>query len=193
MARDEPAESAILLSSAKHVISLVGSVDEKMVEKLCCGLDAAPEDKEVVVELTTQGGDAELGRRMALEIREAGRNRLRPLSFVGKTQVHSAGVTIMGAFPKERRKLARDAVLLIHGRQLDEKVEIAGSIRSSLPQVNALRAQIEVGLELEEREFRELIKGSKVEMAELLEKAASDWYLTADKALELGLVEALID
>src|ERR1700712_3785139 len=58
-------------------------------------------DAPVVLELTTEGGDAEGGRRIALEIRLCRKWFGRDTFFVGKTVVMSAGVTIMAAFPKE--------------------------------------------------------------------------------------------
>jgi hypothetical protein len=55
----------------------------------------------VVLELTTEGGDADGARRMALEIRLCREWHNRDTYFVGKTVVMSAGITIMAAFPRQ--------------------------------------------------------------------------------------------
>jgi ATP-dependent protease ClpP protease subunit len=146
----------------------------------------------LVVAVTTNGGDAELARRVMLEI-DVVRQRLgRRLVFVGKTQVHSAGVTIMSAFPKRDRYLSRDTTLLIHSRQLEKSVELAGPIVLSMPRIRALLAEMELGLSLEEQSFERLIEGSDIGMDELRRRAPENWYLTAEEAHRRGLVEALL-
>jgi ATP-dependent Clp protease, protease subunit len=175
-------------------ISLLGEVLEEMVEAFLSQLaEAEKGDGDIALQITTPGGDAELGRRMVLEVEEA-RNRLgnRRFLFLGKTQVYSAGVTLMSAFPCKDRYLTRDTVLLIHGRQLEETVEITGPIRASLAKVQALQEQIKVGLAHEEENFRRLIDDCDISMDELCEKALHNWYLPADQALKRGLVAGLI-
>lgn len=175
-------------------ISLLGEVNESMVERLLNGIaEAGNGSGDIAVELTTAGGDAELGRRIVLEIQSA-RERLRDrrFLFLGKTQVYSAGITIMSAFPCEDRYLTRDAVLLIHGRQLDTSFEISGPMRSSLPEVIALKEQIELGLKHEDENFRRLIEGCDIGIDEVREKALHGWYQQAREALDRGLVAGVI-
>jgi ATP-dependent protease ClpP protease subunit len=194
MARDNPPPdlSAVL---AEPQISLMGEVDKFMARELRDGLRAEKRDGDgpVVVEITTAGGDAELVRRMVTDVDEA-RARLAPrrLVFSGKTMVYSAGTTLMSAFPVEDRYLSKDAMVMIHCRQLSKTVEIDGPIRGSLPRVTALLHQLETGVELEKQHFERLIAGSRVPMDELFEKALYNWYLTAAEALELRLVAGLI-
>jgi ATP-dependent protease ClpP protease subunit len=175
-------------------ISLLGELLEEMVEAFLSQLaEAEKGDGDIAVQITTPGGDAELGRRLVLEV-EAARRRLEPrrFLFLGKTQVYSAGVTLMSAFPCVDRYLTRDAVLLIHGRQMEETIEIDGPMRASLAKVEALRQQIEVGLKHEEENFRRLIRGCDITIEELCEKALHNWYLTADEAMKRGLVAGLV-
>lgn len=175
-------------------ISLLGEVLEEMVESFLSQLAAAEkEGGDIALEITTPGGDAELGRRLVLEVDEA-RKRLgtRRFLFLGKTQVYSAGVTLMSAFPTKDRYLTRDTVLLIHGRQLEETVEINGPMRASLAQVQALEEQIKVGLGHEEENFRRLIDGCDITMDELCQKALHSWYLPAHEAFQRGLVGGII-
>jgi ATP-dependent protease ClpP protease subunit len=190
MRDDEQARADVTLDHAD--VSLIGEVAEDTVEKFLDELGKAPTDAPaVIVEVTTPGGDAELARRLVLDITRA-RKRFKRLVFVGKTQVYSAGVTIMSAFPKRDRFLDRECCLLIHCRQLDKTVEISGAMRSSLPKVEALVEQMRTGLELEENNFRRLIEGSDVQLDELLGKAVNNWYLSAEQAHRRGLVEALL-
>jgi len=175
-------------------ISLLGEVLEEMVDSFLSQLAEAEKGQgDIAVQITTPGGDAELGRRLVLEVQEA-RKRLgsRRFLFLGKTQVYSAGVTFMSAFPCPDRFLTRDTVLLIHGRQLEESVEINGPMRASLAKVEALRQQIDVGLKHEEENFRRLIDGCDIQLEEVCRKAVHNWYMPAAEALERRLVAALI-
>lgn len=176
-------------------ISLLGEVSDSMAEGLRIQLrDLGPGDGPVALEMTSLGGDAEMARRMVLDIGQA-RDRLKPrrLVFLGKTVVYSAGVTVMSAFPREDRFLTADAMLLIHCRQLDKTVEIEGPMRASMPEVEALLHQLKTGIELETRNFQRLVEGSRVTLDEVLERALYNWYVPADEALQLGLVAGIVD
>jgi ATP-dependent Clp protease, protease subunit len=174
-------------------VSLVGRVDEKMIERFHEQLGQAhKESGDVAVEMTTLGGDADLARRLALDVATARERLSGRLLFLGKAAVYSAGTTVMAAFPRDDRYLTRDSVLLIHCRQLEQQVNLSGPIRSSLPQLNAIKAQIEVGITLEEAAFRELVEGSDISLDQLFEKALCDWYVTAEEALKLRLVADLV-
>lgn len=178
----------------KPQIRLLGEVNENMLLTLLDGLaEAEGGSGPLAIEVTTLGGDAEIGRRIVLEL-DLARERLqgRRLVFIGKTIVYSAGTTIMSAFPREDRFLSDDAVLLIHTRQLERTVDLSGPIRASLPLVNAVCEQLKLGVRLEEEGFERLIAGSDIVMEELLDKALHNWYVTTDEALERGLVAAIV-
>jgi hypothetical protein len=191
MADGERAREDVTLDPA-HA-SLLGELTEDRAADFLSQLAELPRNAAtLVVAVTTNGGDAELARRVMLEI-DVIRQRLgRRLVFVGKTQVHSAGVTIMSAFPKRDRYLSRDTTLLIHSRQLEKSVELAGPIVLSMPRIRALLAEMELGLGLEEQSFERLIEGSDIGLDELLRRAPEIWYLTAEEAHRRGLVEALL-
>ena len=108
-----------------------------------------------------------MARRIVLETQYARKRIAGRLLFLGKTVVYSAGITIMCGFEKEERWLAGDTMLMIHGRKLDKTVEISGPIRASLPQLQALQAQIETGIAFEDENFRRLIAGSDVSFEEI--------------------------
>jgi ATP-dependent protease ClpP protease subunit len=191
VSRDDPARTIDLLAAPQ--VSLTGEVGKEMLASLLEQLGNVESGSgAVVIEMTTLGGDAEFGRRMALELGLA-RQRLRPrrLVFLGKTVVYSAGVTFMSAFPCADRYLTRDAMLLIHVRQLEKTVQVQGPMRASLPQLESLCEQIKSGMQLEERDFRRLIEGSRVTMDELTERALYNWYLTAEDALARGLIAGI--
>jgi ATP-dependent protease ClpP protease subunit len=192
MARDEGNRITPPGELTRPQISLVGDVDKSTVERFQDQLrDAEAAGGDIVLELTTEGGDPEMARRIVLEVDHARARLPGRFLFLGKTAVYSAGATIMAGFPRTDRWLADDTMLMIHCRKLDKSVEISGPIRTSLPLLKALQNQIETGVELEDRNFRRLIEGSDVALEELLDRALSNWYLTADDALERGLIAGI--
>lgn len=78
------------------------------------------------LELNTQGGNADIARRIAGEIRYFLRGQGRTGHVIGKSCVYSAGVTILAAFPRQARFLTDDAVLLIHERHLTQSIDLKG-------------------------------------------------------------------
>ncbi len=177
---------------ARAHVRLNGDVNEQMFNQFDAQLQAARDAETVVVELTTCGGGAETGRRIAEDIRLLRRDGARRVLFLGKTVVYSAGVTIMSAFPRQDRYLTRDTVLLIHGRRMNRQVQLSGPLRASAQVAREVLAEIEFGLELERRGFTALVEGSDVDVEECCERATSNWYVTAEMALERGLVAGLI-
>jgi ATP-dependent protease ClpP protease subunit len=155
-------------------------------------LAAADSDDPIVVELTTVGGDADVGRRMAADIRlfreRTGRNPL----FFGKTTVFSAGATIMAGFRRDDRWLDRHGVLMVHCRKLSKTLELSNFLKAERPRVEALLAEIDLGIKVQTWGFEELIADSDVELGELEEKAAENWYLTAEQALQRGLIAGIV-
>lgn len=176
-------------------IRLHGEVGHPMLDTLLDGFASAEGGEgPVAIEVCTLGGDAEVGRRMVLEIGLA-RERLkgRHLVFIGKTTVYSAGVTIMSAFPRDDRFVTADGVFLIHCRQLQKTVELSGPMRGSLPLVEALCRQLKLGCEMEIDGFERLIAGSEIEIDEVLEHGLHNWYLTAEDALKRKLIAGIVD
>jgi ATP-dependent protease ClpP protease subunit len=146
----------------------------------------------ILVEVFTDGGDAEIGRRLAEEVRLLRQQHGRDMWFLGKTLVASAGVTIMAAFPKDRRWLTSDAALLIHGRRMTKDLHLEGPLGSCRRVLEEMIADIDHGLRLEERGFAELIEGSDVDADEVARRAYGGWYLSAEEALSRGLIAGLI-
>lgn len=149
-------------------------------------------DAHLVLELNTIGGDPDVARRIAMEIRLFGRHSGKVAYVVGKTNVYSAGVTILAAFLRQNRFLTGDAVLLVHERRLDETVKLCGPIKANIQIVREQLNMLEIAHELEMEGFRELVQGSRLSVEELYERATSNCYLHAEEAHELGLVAEIL-
>lgn len=174
-------------------VRLNGPVDEAMLRTFLDALAAAEGgDGPLVLELTTNGGDADVGRRIATDVRLFRERTGRRTLFLGKAIVYSAGVTILSAFPQPDRWLAQGTMLLIHCRQLNRSLEFEGPLKAARLRVEALLDEIDAGLQVEEEDFDDLVAGSRVSIAELLERAQSGWYVRADEALRRGLVAGLV-
>jgi ATP-dependent Clp protease, protease subunit len=170
-------------------VRLLGGIEEGLFRSFREQVEAVAEGAgPIAIELMTSGGDADVGRRLALEVRLARERLKRRLVFVGKTSVYSAGVTVMAGFARDDRFLTHDAVLMIHERQLDKSLQLRGPMRASEQRVRQVLEEIQIGLELEKLGFQELIEGSDIALDEILEKAATSWYLTAEQALKRGLI-----
>lgn len=174
-------------------IRLEGEVNEAMLRTFRDALAATEERGETaVLEITTHGGDADIGRRIATDIRLHRERTGRDALFLGKAVVYSAGVTIMSGFPRRARWLSQGTMLLIHGRSVGRTITLDGPLKQERKRVEALLAEIDTGLALERRGFETLIEGSRIPIEELLERAQSNWYLDADEALARGLVAGVI-
>jgi ATP-dependent Clp protease protease subunit len=181
------------LPHAEPDLRLLGAIDENTVRSLQEQVAKLPQGEgPLVLELTSNGGEADSARRLAQDIRTLARKR--ELFLLGKSYVYSAGITAMAAVPASRRFLTRDTMLLIHERRLERTVQLSGALRSGLVVVNDLLAELESGRRLEREGFEELVAGSTMSADALLERVLEkDWYLGAKEALELGLVAGLVD
>ena len=178
---------------ARPTVRLSGSVGHPMVASFFDQLLPVLEvEGSILVELYTDGGDAEIGRRLAEEVRLLQYRLSRDIWFLGKTLVASAGVTIMAAFPKERRWLTRDTALLIHGRRMVKDLHLEGPLGSCRRVLEEMIADIDHGIRLEEQGFGELITGTSVDAEEIASRAYGGWYLTVEEALSRKLVAGLI-
>ena len=174
-------------------VRLVGVVDYPLVRDFLRQLDELRDDEaEIAIEVTTPGGDADLARRLSQAVLQARERLDARFLFLGVSQVHSAGISFMASFPREDRYLTRDAILLIHGRRLERTVELSGAVRGTLAQLRSLTSQVELGIELEEEGFRQLIEGSDIAFDEIVHHSRFNWYLRAQEALERGLVAGLV-
>jgi ATP-dependent protease ClpP protease subunit len=174
-------------------VRLYGEVGDAMLSSFLEQLDAARSGSgPVVVELTTPGGDADVGRRIAAEIRLLREQTGRAALFFGKTTVYSAGATIMSGFRREDRWMDRHAVLMVHCRKLAKTMELSNFLAAERPRVEALLAEIDLGLRVQTWDFKALIDGSDVQIEELEQCAMENWYLPAEEALKRGLIAGVV-
>ena len=73
-------------------IRLYGSVGPNMLAEFFRQQAEAPQTGPLVLELSSNGGDADLGRRIAQELRLWQEKQGREVWFLGKTYLFSAGV-----------------------------------------------------------------------------------------------------
>jgi ATP-dependent protease ClpP protease subunit len=177
-------------------IRLHGKVDNAMLDRFLDQFDnalAAQPPGPILVEVTTTGGDAETGRRIATDLITARERFGADLYFVGKSVVYSAGVTILSAFPPERRYLTQDCMLLVHERRLDKTLELKGAMRAMEALVRDTLAEIESARAMERRAFAVLVEGTQLSLDDLMKRIdQSDWYLEAREAEALGLIRAVL-
>jgi ATP-dependent protease ClpP protease subunit len=174
-------------------ILLSGDVDYDMYRSFRQQLDAAPTEGLVSVELTTLGGDPEVARLMGEDIRF--RSELSPdqrIVFLGKAAIYSAGTTFMSFFARENRYLTRGARLMVHERKLSKTLQIEGPLTTCIASLEATLNEIHASIEIQNEGFQNLINGSTVTMEEVLKRAPSNWYIEANEALRLGLIEAIV-
>ena len=174
-------------------VRLFGPVNDALLTTFLYAFgEACLAGTDPVVELMTDGGVADIGYRIAEEVRMAERSYgVKPI-FLGKTSVFSAGVTIMSGFPPERRYLAKNTTLLIHERRTTKDVHITGQIGASIQVARELVAELEAGLRVQNEGFARLVEGTDVSYEEVLQKASTGWYVSAQEALDRRLVAGIL-
>ena len=173
---------------AKPHIRLSGPVDQFMYQSFRQQLEACPDEGTLVIALTTLGGDPEVARTMADDIRLLEEHDGREILFLGKVAVYSAGATFMAAFPVNRRFLTRHTRLMIHERKISKQINLDGPLRMVVASIKAALHEVEHSILIEEEGFRDIVAGSNVDFEDLREKAPSNWYIEAEEARDLGLV-----
>ncbi len=98
----------------------------------------------------------------------------------------------MSFFARANRYLTRGTRLMIHERRLKKTLEIDGPLTTCVADVQATLNEILGSIEIQNEGFANLVVGSSVSMEELLRKAPSNWYIEAQEAKALGLVEDVI-
>ncbi|MBO9621395.1 MAG: peptidase S14 [Sphingomonas sp.] len=175
------------LLASPHVV-LHGAVDHVMYGAFRQQLAGAPPEGPLVISLSTLGGDPEVARLMADDVRLLSEYSGREAIFLGKVAVYSAGATFMAGFPAERRFLTRGTRLLVHERQLTKTINVSGPLRACVTVIEANLREIEQSIRIEEEGFRALVAGSRVDFDEVHRRAPVGWYIEAEEALDLGLV-----
>ncbi len=177
----------------RPAILLSGTVDYAMYNSFRGQLDAAPADGMLVVELSTLGGDPEVARMMGEDIRfHSEVAPERRMVFLGKAANYSAGTTFMSFFARANRYLTRGTRLMIHERKMNTTLNVEGPLTTCIATLEATLNEIRESIRIQNEGFQNLIADSSVSMNEVLRRAQSNWYIEAQEAVELGLVEAII-
>jgi hypothetical protein len=151
-------------------IALSGVVDYEMYQKFREQFDRAADMDLVVIELSTLGGDPEVARMMGEDVRFASETEPeRRFVFLGKAAIYSAGTTFMSFFARVNRYLTRGTRLMIHERKLSKKLVIDGPLTTCVAVAEVTLNEIECSIAI-----------------------PSNWYLEAEEARNLGLVEAVL-
>lgn len=172
-------------------LRLMGSVDEAMYAEFRDQLHAAPPEGPLVIAITTLGGNPEVARTMADDVRLL-REPGRDIYFLGKSAVYSAGATFMAGFPVSHRFMTKHSSLLIHERQIARTINLSGPLRSCTSQLKAVLNEIEHSVEIEEEGFRDIVEESDVSFEEVRERAPDNWYIGCEEAEKLGLISGVI-
>jgi len=181
------------MSLASPQVLLAGTMDEALYRAFREQISSAVNTDPLVLQLTTLGGDPEIARAIGEDIRLArAANGDRRYIFVGKTAVYSAGVTLMSLFPRQDRYLTADCRLMIHERQLEKTLDLHGPMTACMASAKALVREIENAIAIQNEGFEDLIRGSSVTWATLVERVRENWYLEALEARSLGLVAAVL-
>lgn len=174
-------------------ILLAGTVDYDMYASFRSQFNQAPTTGLVVIELSTLGGDPEVARMMGEDVRfHSELSAERRIVFLGKAAIYSAGATFMSFFARGNRYLTRGTRLMIHERKLCKTLEINGPLTTCIASVKATLHEIEHSITIQNEGFENLIAGSQVTMEEVLRKAPENWYLEAQEAKSLGLIQGVI-
>lgn len=173
-------------------VRLSGVVDQDMYDSFRKQLEACPANGPIVISMTTLGGDPEVARLMADDVRLLREQDRREMTFLGKVAVYSAGATFMASFPVDCRFLTETTRLMIHERQMKKTVMVDGPLRSCVAALKATLHEIEHSIVIEEEGFRAIVKGSKVNFETIRDRALENWYIDCREALKLGLIHDVI-
>ncbi len=188
-----PADPLPATDFQRPAVLLSGSVDQTMYTSFRDQLDRAPQDGLCVIELSTLGGDPEVARMMGEDvIFHSALNPARRMVFLGKAAIYSAGTTFMSFFARENRYLTRGTRLMVHERLMNCSVELNGPLTTCIASVEAKLNELHASIAIQNEGFENLVRGSQVNIDEVLRRAPSNWYIEAREALSLGLIAGVI-
>ena len=81
---------------------------------------------------------------------------------------------------------------MIHERKMCATVTLDGPLTTLIPTLEAKLNEIKASIDIQNEGFQNLVAGSQVTMDEVLKRAPSNWYIEAQEAKTLGLVEDVI-
>ncbi|MDQ2633450.1 MAG: ATP-dependent Clp protease proteolytic subunit [Pseudomonadota bacterium] len=185
-----PSDEKLLVGSN---IQINGMIDDQLFLGFMQQLgDVRANGEDLILELMTQGGDADTARRIALEIRVFQAYSGKNAYAVGKTAVMSAGVTIFSAFDCADRFLTQDATVLVHERHIEKTITLQGPIKSCKQIILEELAALDTADRVQREDFEHFVRGSGMSAQDLFERAKDNCYLTAQEALDLRLIARIL-
>ena len=172
-------------------IRLHGTVDAAMYGAFRAAMDNWP-GGDLVVAISTLGGDPEVGRLMGEDIRLFCQATGNNAWFLGRVAVYSAGATFMSYFRRENRFLTHGTRLMVHERQITWNIHLEGPLRSCVAILRGALHEIEESIRIEEEGFANIIAQSGMQLEDVRERAHHNWYISADEARALGLIAEVI-
>jgi ATP-dependent protease ClpP protease subunit len=188
--QEHPSDEKLLIGSNVQINGAISSETVPDFMQQLAKVRAANED--LILELMTEGGDADAARRIALEIRLFKAHSNSRAFCVGKTIIYSAGITILAAFDCRDRYLTSDATLLIHERHVEKTLSLNGPIKSSAQIVREALAELDTAERVEREDFVHFVKDSGMSADELYEHAKENCYLSAQEALARRLIARIL-
>ena len=174
-------------------VLLTGEVDYAMYDRFREQLLKTSGEQLVTVELSTLGGDPDVARMMGEDIRyHTDLEPERRFVFLGKAVIYSAGTTFMSFFARENRYLTRGTRLMIHERRLTKDLHIDGPLTTCIADLEATLSEIRASIDIQMEGFANLAQGSSLSLEEVARRAATNWYVEAQEAKQLGLIEAVL-
>jgi len=81
---------------------------------------------------------------------------------------------------------------MIHERLLSKKLQISGPLSTCIATVKATLHEIEASIAIQNEGLENLVRGSKLSLASVIERAPANLYIDAAEALELELIQGVI-
>lgn len=182
------------LDFLQPMVHLSGTIDYDMYQNFRTQLANADTSADlIIITLSTLGGDPEVARIMGEDIRYLSEmNPSRRYVFLGKTAIYSAGVTFMSFFARLNRYVTRGTRLMIHERIITKDLHLNGPLTTCVATVKAVLNEIECSINIQNEGFANLVSGSQISLDDILQKASENWYVDAEKAQSLGIIEGIV-
>jgi hypothetical protein len=81
---------------------------------------------------------------------------------------------------------------MIHERTISKDLHLEGPLTTCIASLEAALNEIRTSIAIQNEGFQNLVRGSRVTMEQVLERAPSNWYIEANEAKALGLIEAVL-
>ncbi|MBP9762307.1 ATP-dependent Clp protease proteolytic subunit [Patescibacteria group bacterium] len=177
----------------RRVIHLTGTVDEAMLKVLRTQRDdifKASAPAEIIVTLTTPGGDVDWGYAISDELEAIGCATSMRLLCLGN--VCSMGVVIAMAVPRERRFASRNAVFYVHRGDLTFGGRTSGGPEEQDYAMLERAARLAFCKERHAASLRCIADGTGLSLEGVTALFDHPEYLTATKSLEKGFVSGIV-